>query len=97
MSWTFVAQGLIYTCSNIFQSLGNTVPSLISSGARFLAFAVAIIWLSAQAGVQIEHVWHLWNASVALQVIVSLWLLRLEFKRHLPPVDAEVRRIQAEA
>jgi putative MATE family efflux protein len=97
VSWTLVAQGLIYTCSNMFRSLGNTVPSLISSGARFLAFGVALVCLSAQPEARIDHVWHLWNASIALQGILSLWLLRLEFKRCLPSVDAEARGMQAEA
>src|SRR5262249_13145760 len=31
VSWNFVATGLIFTCSGMFQALGNTVPSLLSS------------------------------------------------------------------
>lgn len=97
VSWTFVAQGMIYTCSSIFQSLGNAVPSLISSVARFLAFAVAVAWLSTQPAVRIEQVWYLWIASVVVQGMVSLWLLRLELRKRLPLIGAEARRVQAEA
>lgn len=86
MSWTFVAQGLVYTCSTMFQGLGNTVPSLISSGTRFVLFAIPALWLSTQPRFRIEQVWYLSIASVTLQAILSLWLLHMEFKRRLLPV-----------
>ncbi|MGA9334092.1 MAG: MATE family efflux transporter, partial [Rudaea sp.] len=31
ISWNFVASGLIFTCSGLFQALGNTLPALASS------------------------------------------------------------------
>ena len=85
-SWSFVAQCLVNTCSNMFQGLGNTVPSLISSGARFFAFSIPAVWLSVQPHFRIEQVWYLLNASVMLQATISLWLLHMEFKRRLPLV-----------
>src|SRR5262249_2295795 len=48
ISWNFVAQGLVFTCSGMFQSLGNTVPALISSASRLLTFALPTLWLSRQ-------------------------------------------------
>src|SRR6185295_8807067 len=30
ISWNFVAQGIIFTCSSMFQGLGNTRPALLS-------------------------------------------------------------------
>ena len=33
ISWNFVASALIFTCSGMFQALGNTVPALLSSAA----------------------------------------------------------------
>jgi Na+-driven multidrug efflux pump len=83
-SWGFVAQVLVNTCSNMFQGLGNTLPSLISSGTRFVVFSIPAVWLSVQPQFHIEQVWYLSNASVMLQAIVSLWLLRVEFQRRLP-------------
>lgn len=85
MSWTFVAQGLVYTCSSMFQALGNTVPSLISSGTRFLVFAIPAIWLSMQPQFQIEQIWYISIAAVTLQAVISLGLLRAEFRRRLMP------------
>lgn len=84
MSWTFVAQGLVYTCANMFQGLGNTVPSLISATARFVVFAAPAAWASQQAGFQINQIWYLLATSVAVQAALSLWLLRVEFRRKLP-------------
>jgi Na+-driven multidrug efflux pump len=87
MSWTFVAQGLVYTCAYMFQGLGNTVPSLISATGRFVIFAVPAAWLSHRPGFHISELWYLLTVSVALQAALSLWLLRLEFKRKLQPFE----------
>ena len=40
MSWGFIAQGLIYTCANMFLGLGNMIPSMLSSSARFVVFTI---------------------------------------------------------
>ncbi|MGH8305060.1 MAG: MATE family efflux transporter, partial [Steroidobacteraceae bacterium] len=34
ISWNFVCTGLVFTCSGMFQALGNTWPSLASSASR---------------------------------------------------------------
>jgi putative MATE family efflux protein len=86
ISWNFVAQGLIFTCSGMFQGLGNTLPSLISSGTRFVTFATPVLWLSMQPDFNLEQVWYVSIASSCLQAVVSLLLLRREFSRRLVPV-----------
>ncbi|MFC4307452.1 MATE family efflux transporter [Steroidobacter flavus] len=83
MSWMFVAQGLVYICSMMFQGLGNTRPSLLSSGIRLLTFAVPAIWLSFDPHFYLEQVWYLCVASVVLQAAVSLWLLDRQLKLRL--------------
>lgn len=83
-SWGFVPQGLSYVCTTMFQGLGNTVPSMVSSGTRFATFAICVLWLSKQPQFRIEHVWYLWSASVTVQAILSLHFLRTEFRRKLP-------------
>jgi putative MATE family efflux protein len=80
MSWIFVAQGLIYICSTVFQGLGNTVPALISSAVRFVGFAGPALWLSMRPTFHIETLWYLSILSVALQAVVSLTLVRSEFR-----------------
>jgi putative MATE family efflux protein len=83
ISWNFVATALIFTCSGLFQALGNTWPSLLSSGSRLLTFVIPAVWLSTRPGFTLTQVWHLSVATVALQALTSLWLLRREFKRRL--------------
>jgi putative MATE family efflux protein len=83
ISWNFVAIGLVFTCSSLFQALGNTWPSLISTAMRLLTFAIPAIWLSRQPGFQLRHVWYLSVATVLLQAALSLLLLRMQFRKRL--------------
>jgi Na+-driven multidrug efflux pump len=85
ISWNYVASGLIFTCSGMFQALGNTLPSLLSSLTRLVTFAVPVVLLSRLQGFELRHVWLLSVATVTLQAALSLWLLRREFNRKLRP------------
>src|SRR6476620_1375348 len=59
VSWNFIASGLIFVASSIFQAMGNTVPSLVASGVRILLVSVPAILLSRTAGFQLVWVWYL--------------------------------------
>jgi Na+-driven multidrug efflux pump len=83
ISWNFVASGIIFTCSSTFQGLGNTWPSLASSASRLVTFVGPAIWLSAQPWFQIRHLWYLSVATVSLQALTSLYLVRRELRRRL--------------
>ena len=83
VSWNFVASALIFSCSGMFQALGNTLPSLASSASRLLSFVLPALWLAQRPGFELLEVWHLSVASVALQAIVSLLLLRWVMRRRL--------------
>lgn len=85
-SWSLVAQTLISTCTSMFQALGNTMPSLISTSIRVGVFSITVLWISRRATFHIEEVWYVWVASLALQAIVSLCLLRIEFKRQVQTI-----------
>lgn len=85
ISWNFVASGIIFTCSGMFQALGNTMPSVISSGTRLLTFAIPAVYLSMQPGFQIRQIWLLSVTTVMLQLVMSLLLVRREFRRRLKP------------
>jgi Na+-driven multidrug efflux pump len=69
----------------MFQGLGNTKPALLSSGTRLIMYGLPLIWLSARPGFRIEQVWYLSIATTTLQAALSLWLLRLEFRKRLVP------------
>jgi putative MATE family efflux protein len=88
ISWNFVASGLIFTCSGLFQALGNTVPALLSSATRLVAFVLPAIWLSTWPGFELKHLWFLSVTTVTLQTLISLWLLRGELRKRLVKVPA---------
>ncbi|HEY1875770.1 MAG TPA: MATE family efflux transporter [Steroidobacteraceae bacterium] len=83
ISWNFIASGLIFTCSGLFQALGNAWPSLLSSASRLLTFVVPVVLLSRQPDFSLTEVWYLSVATVTLQALTSLTLLRREFRRKL--------------
>jgi MATE family, multidrug efflux pump len=82
-SWNFVANGIIFTCSGMFQGLGNTWPSLFSSAMRIFTYVVPALWMAQQPWVRIEDFWYLSVATIAVQAVVSYLLLRREMRRRL--------------
>ncbi len=82
-SWNFVASGFVFTCSAMFQGLGNTVPSVLSSASRIVSFMIPAFWLSTQPHFQPVHLWYVSVCSMTLQALVSLWLVRGELRRRL--------------
>jgi len=83
VSWNFVASGLVFTCSAVFQGLGHTVPAVVSSATRILSFAVPALWLTTQSGFQLVQLWYVSVASMTLQACVSLALMRHQFRLRL--------------
>jgi len=83
VSWNFVAQGIVFTSSALFQGLGDTRPALISTATRLITFAIPAMWMSRQPGFRLEHMWYLSVGTQTLQALVSLWLVRNEFRRKL--------------
>jgi Na+-driven multidrug efflux pump len=90
ISLNMVAQGLIFTCSSMFQGLGNTKPVLVSSATRVFTYSLPAIWLSTRPGFQMEYVWYLSIAATTLQAVLSLWLLQREFRKRLGEPKAKV-------
>ncbi|HEY2945297.1 MAG TPA: MATE family efflux transporter [Vicinamibacteria bacterium] len=93
--WNFLASGIVFVSSSVFQGMGNTLPPLGASALRLLLFAIPAYAVSHQPGFQLRHVWYLSVASVTVQLVVNLWLLHREFARKLPPL--EMREPQAVA
>lgn len=84
ISWNFVASGIIFTCSSLFQAMGNTVPSVLSSGLRLLLFASAAFWVSHRPGFQLEWLWYAGVAATTVHALFALWLLQVEATRRIP-------------
>jgi putative MATE family efflux protein len=83
ISWNFVGMGLIFTCSGLFQALGNTWPAMASTAARLVIFALPAVWLSHQPGFQLAQLWYLSVATVVVQAILSVVLLQIQFRKRL--------------
>ncbi|MBM0107218.1 MATE family efflux transporter [Steroidobacter sp. S1-65] len=83
ISWNFVMSGLIFTCSGLFQALGNTVPALVSSVTRLVVYALPLVWLTSRPGYQLEQVWYLSIAASAVQAVISVTLLRKQMRLQL--------------
>lgn len=93
ISWNFVGVGIVFSCSSLFQALGNTWPSLISSASRVVTFAIPVLWLSSRPDFALLHVWYVSVATVVLQAVTSLLLIRRELARK----QAQAGRMQPNA
>ncbi len=76
ISWTFVASGFNFTCSGMFQAIGNTVPTLITGSARLVLFIVPALLLAQREGFGLRHLWTLSVITGLLHAVMSLWMLR---------------------
>jgi putative MATE family efflux protein len=83
VAFNFVAAGIVFTSSSMFQGLGNTIPPLLSSASRLLLFALPALLLSRTPGFDIKIVWYLSVGSQLLQAGINLLLLRRELHRKL--------------
>lgn len=83
VSWSFVASGIVFVSSSMFQAVGNTVPPLISSAIRILLVAVPLVFLTRLVGFELRWVWYLSVATVWLQMTLNLLLLRREYRLRL--------------
>jgi Na+-driven multidrug efflux pump len=89
VSINFVASGIVFTSSSIFQGIGNTWPPLLSSMTRLFLFALPAILLARIPGFQIAYVWYLSIASQIIQACINLLLLRRELRKKLTFDEAE--------
>src|SRR5712691_4091330 len=83
VAFNFVAAGIVFTSSSMFQGLGNTIPPLLSSASRLVLFALPALLLSRTPGFDIKLVWYLSVGSQVLQACMNLLLLRRELHRKL--------------
>jgi len=88
-SWNFAANSVVFSCSSMFQALGNTWPTITSSAIRLVVFVAPAAWLSTRPGFQLVHVWYASVVSMFVQAIIALVLLRREFRRKLVPLEAQ--------
>ena len=89
LSWNFFGMGIVFACSGMFQAMGHTLPALASSMTRLLTFVLPALWLHRRPGFELVDVWHLSVASVFLQAVVSLVLVRRQMGSRLGAMTAK--------
>jgi putative MATE family efflux protein len=85
ISWNFVMQGIVFSCSGMFQGLGNTRPALLSSACRLGIFIPLAYVLSLRGGFVVNHIWYASVISVFSQGIISYLLVQRELRIKLQP------------
>jgi putative MATE family efflux protein len=83
VAFNFVASGVIFVSSSMFQAMGNTIPSLITSAARILIVAVPVLLLAGTPGFALRWIWYISAAAVVVQLAMNLLLLKREFRLRL--------------
>lgn len=82
-SLNFIASGVVFACSGLFQGVGNTVPSVLSAALRLLTFVTPVVLIAQTQHYQLETIWMISVASVTFQAVVSYLLARREMRRKL--------------
>lgn len=88
VSWNYIAAGLVFVTSSMFQAMGNTKPSLVTSLIRAVVVAIPTLLLARLPGFHLTWVWYLTVVSVTLQMAIGLWLLNREYRVRLGPFEA---------
>jgi putative MATE family efflux protein len=83
ISWNYMASGLVFVASSMFQAMGNTIPSLVASAARIGMIIIPTLLLSRMQGFELHWVWYLSVGAVYVQLALALWFLQREFKHRL--------------
>jgi putative MATE family efflux protein len=83
IAFNFVGSGIIFVSSSMFQAMGNTIPSLVSSAARIVVIAVPVMLLAQSPRFTLRWVWYISVAAVFVQLAMNLLLLKREFRLRL--------------
>jgi putative MATE family efflux protein len=90
ISLTFLATGLIFACTSVFQGLGNTQPPFLSSIIRLFVFAVPVLLLPGR--LTLQDIWLISAGSIWVQAIANIWFLRKELQTRLGTLVQEGRQ-----
>ena len=81
--WSFIASGVIFVASSMFQAMGNTIPPLITSFLRVGLVSIPVVLLARQPGFELRWIWYLSVASIWIHLAASYLLLQREFRLRL--------------
>jgi MATE family, multidrug efflux pump len=87
VAWNFIPSGLVFVSSSMFQALGNTIPSLVSSLIRTALLVIPAYLMSRVNGFALHWIWYLSVSVVAIHATMNLLLLQREYRRKLTFAD----------
>jgi len=88
ISWNLLASAVIFACSGMFQGMGNTLPSLISSAVRIALIMALAVWASHRPDFHLRELWVLSVSTTLVQAVLCALFLRREFRVRLAPLGA---------
>jgi MATE family, multidrug efflux pump len=83
VAWASPASGLIFVASSMFQAMGNTIPSLVTSAVRIAIVSTFALTATRMPGFELRWIWYVSVASVVVQLALSMALLRRQFAQRL--------------
>jgi Na+-driven multidrug efflux pump len=89
VAFNFVASGIIFVSSSMFQAMGHTIPPLMTSFGRSVIVGSAVVLIAQIEGFRLVWIWNVAVAVTWLQMGANLFLLQREFARRLnfPPSE----------
>ncbi len=79
----FVPSGVTFVSASMFQAMGNTLPSLLTSFIRIAIGVVPAVILSRRPDFALTWIWWFTVLSTVLQMALNLTLLQREFRLKL--------------
>jgi Na+-driven multidrug efflux pump len=64
------------------------VPAVLSAATRIVSFIVPALWLKQQPQFRLVELWYISIASMTVQAVASLWLVRWQLQRRMPDTAA---------
>ena len=83
IAFNFIASGIVFVSSSMFQAMGNTMPSLITSAARVVLVTVPVLLLAQAPGFALRWIWYISVGAVLVQLAMNLLLLQREYRLRL--------------
>jgi putative MATE family efflux protein len=85
-SFNFIASGIIFVASSMFQAMGNTVPPLITSFGRIALTAAVVLFLARMPEFELRWIWYLTATAIWIHLAANCLLLKREFRLRLVPL-----------
>jgi len=83
LSWNFIPAVVTFTCSSLFQAMGNTWPAFGASAIRIVIFVVPALWMAHQPWFELRHIFILSVATVFVHCTIAYLWLQAEMRKRL--------------